>query len=383
MINYKYWQEGRKCIIGIMTGTSLDGVDLSIVDFDFNKGNIKIISSLDFNYHYPENLRNLAMGIINQKLGIREISELHFSLAELYKAAILSALEHFNLKLELIDAISIHGQTVWHEPKVLNGHSIGNTLQLGSGSALSKLIEKPVVYDFRSADIALGGQGAPLVPIFDYHYFKQFHKSYATLNIGGISNLCYVHDTKITAFDCGVGNILIDLICNKYFQCNYDSNGNLARNGNFNPNLFGALIQDEFINLKPPKSTGREKYNENFLSIYEHHYSKEELITTFTHFTAFTIAKNVSLFCKEIDFLIISGGGLLNNYLIEQLAIYLKEFNLDNIQLKSSEDYNISSNNKEAIIFAYLGYRTLCGLPSNIRSVTGASKEVVLGAVAW
>lgn len=369
-------------ICGIMTGTSLDGIDIAFCQFDFNHSlsvNILGCSTLPFPSGFADFVKEL-LAMPNWK----DISFLNFALAELYHKAVIDAAEEHNIHIENIKLIGTHGQTVWHEPSGTEkfGVKAAFTLQLGNASALAKKINIPVISDFRSGDIALGGQGAPLVPRFDYDYFRSENNNLICLNIGGMANITYLPKNAeindIRAFDTGPGNVLADLAAKLYFNKDYDANGEIAASGNLISELLDNLGNDDFVNQKPPKSTGREYYNAEYLGKYNLcDYIKADVITTLTHFTAKSIADNINNFCGETDIVICSGGGVRNAFILQLLKMYLPD-----IKVQTSDDYGIPVDGKEAIAFAYLAFRTSQNLPSNIPTVTGAARETVLGSLS-
>ena len=265
-------------------------------------------------------------------------------------------------------------------------------MQIGDISVIANLTGITTVGDFRCADVAVDGGGAPLVPYLDYILFSNPIKAILALNIGGIANITYLGKNsdieKIIAFDTGPGNMVIDALSKKYFVKNYDYNGNIARTGKINEKLLLDLVKlDAFQLLAPPKSTGRERYGNVFINLIqklseENSISNpEDIIATLTEYTAFTIYNNyINLLADfgEADELIISGGGAKNKYLVERLKFYFPD-----TEMKILDQNGISIENKEAVLFAVLGNETLCGNTSNIRSVTGANKNVILGKICF
>jgi len=379
-INTEIFRFGRHSLIGMMTGTSLDGIDLAFVEFSFSNGQIAIHSTICDSFEYNASLRLKAKEMMAGNVSAKDFSQMGFALAQMYADALESFFKKHNINKEQISAVSCHGQTIWHEPKksTFGDYQIASSLQLLSGGTLAKLIDLPVIYDFRVGDIALGGEGAPLVPIFDYYFFREHYKSFIALNIGGMANITYVSGEQITAWDTGPGNILIDLAMQKLYGKQYDADGAIAAAGQKNEKLFADLIRDTFISKEPPKSTGRERYNWDYLQKFNLEIPNVDLICTLVHFTAYSIAENIKLFTKDANVLIAAGGGVRNLFLMKLLGNYMSNF-----KIKTSADFNCDIDGKEAICFAYLGYRTLCGLQSNLPSVTGACKETILGSIAF
>jgi anhydro-N-acetylmuramic acid kinase len=385
----KEWLSKPRVVCGIMTGTSLDGIDVALAEFSMFKGKCKMKPMGHYFKAFPEEFHELLFKIISEPIRISDVSTLHFALAHFYADAINEFLEHDVKTMSKIEAVGIHGQTVWHDSigRVIAGINVPSSLQLGSASALANLINKPVVADFRSADIALGGQGAPLVPIFDYEFLADEIENRIVLNIGGIANVTLLPSgcpkERVVAFDTGPGNVFIDMAARRFFNKPYDKNGEIACKRKVTESLFEKLKQIPFIRQSPPKSTGRELFSENiFNELTEQHIKAgehpENILRTFSEFTVWSIVENIKLFGIPNSNIIVSGGGSKNKYLMETLSQ-----NLPQAKLATSDEIGIPSDSKEALCFAYLAYRTLGGLPGNLPSVTGAIREAVLGVVAF
>ncbi len=381
------WLSKPRIVCGLMSGTSLDGVDAALVKFWDFKGKHKF-KLLRFHYlPFESDFKKTILNVINNKISICEVSNLNFQLAEYYTKAIDLLLTKNKIKRSNVDLIGMHGQTVWHEPPNKNKLSTQNsqlstTLQLGSAPVLCHNLNIPVVGDFRSADVALGGQGAPLVPIFDKVFLSDKRRNVIALNIGGISNITYLPiNGDIIAFDTGPGNVLIDTFSKKLFGIDYDNNGSVAVSGNFSESLFNYLTKIKYIKEKPPKSTGRELFN-NKLSdkiiqiIRKNMLPKNDVIFTLTLYTAWSIALNIRLYADEQSRVVVSGGGARNLTLIKLLKLELPK-----AEIMCSDDIGINSDAKEAICFAYLAFRNIANLPGNIKTVTGAGKEIILGSL--
>lgn len=373
-------------IIGIMTGTSMDGIDISISHFT-SPNNFKLLAYNE--YEFPKNLKTKIEKMISGNVSLKDLSQINFYLAKLYEQSILKLINESNIEIDDIDAIGIHGQTIWHQPKPdeLLEHSnikIKSTLQLGSGSVLSKLINKPIISNFREADMAVGGEGAPLIPIFDYNFLKSEKENRIALNIGGISNITYMPqdctEDDLIAFDCGPGNSLIDLAMTEYFDYDYDQDGEIAFTGSLIEELIDELKCIDFITRKPPKSTGKEEFGVNLFSKIKDRYSNydgKDIVHTLSVFTAYSISENIKNFANDKSKIIVSGGGVYNKFILEQLSIFLPK-----AVIIKSDEIGINSSAKESICFGYLAYRTINGLSSNLPSVTGANKKVILGMIS-
>jgi anhydro-N-acetylmuramic acid kinase len=265
-----------------------------------------------------------------------------------------------------------------------------STLQIGDLSVIANLTDITTVGDFRTADAAVGGGGAPLVPFLDYILFSNPGKNVLALNIGGIANITYIGKNSgpenLTAFDTGPGNMVIDALVKIYFQKDFDNDGSIADRGKVNNRLLNELYKfDIFPLLSPPKSTGRERYGIPFINFIlnwvkeNKNITSESVIATLTEYTAVTVYnnyKNILAGKGEADELVISGGGAKNKYLMERLKYYFSK-----TEIKILNQNGITIENKEAVLFAVLGNETLCGNTSNICSVTGANKKVILGKI--
>ena len=377
------WLAKPRLMAGLMTGTSIDGIDVSLAEFSKDQNEqffFRLIKSES--YPYGKELKQSIITALNSKLTIRDVAVLNYSLAESYAHAVKSLCE--SAGTDIPDAVGMHGQTLWHEPGTEENLTV--TLQLGAVSTLANLLNTTVVGNFREADTAVGGQGAPLVPVFDFDFMSVGTDNIIALNIGGMSNVTLMpagcERNNIHAFDTGPGNILIDLAMKALYNRSYDENGHIASTGTIIPELFDKLKSIDFIYHEPPKSTGRELFGVQLIhEILDHfaqsHFAKD-IITTLSYFTAWSIAQNIRLFGKTDSTIILSGGGSHNGYIFRRLQEELPES-----MVKISDDVGIPTDFKEAICMAYLAYRTMGGLTSNITSVTGAKKETILGVIAY
>jgi anhydro-N-acetylmuramic acid kinase len=380
-----------KNVIGLMSGTSLDGVDAVLTQITGNGVDTKIKQLGFITYPFPKEMKKLILRNAELNGGnVTDICKLNFLVARVYVDAIKKLCQENKLPLRKIDLIGSHGQTIHHLPKKekLFDYDTSSTLQIGDPSVIAKLTGILTIGDFRVADVALGGEGAPLVPYFDYIVFHSNKKNRALLNIGGISNIT-VLDKKgkvddVIAFDTGPGNMLIDYLTKKYFDKDYDKDGKIARRGKIITELFNYLKQNDFfIERRPPKSTGREYYGKEFLSSLIKKFKKishEDIIRTVTLFTAYGIYRNYEKFVKketEISELFISGGGARNLKLVDDLKNYFGK----KVKVKNVESLGISSDAKEAICFAVLANETISENETNIPRVTGASRKTILGKI--
>jgi len=373
--------------VGLLSGTSVDGVDAVLVKIVGSGINTKL-KIIDFTtLNIPKQLKNEVLKNSHAKTAnIEEICRLNVILGKLFSEAV-KHLQKRNKGVKIV-FIGSHGQTIHHLPKKLlyAGYSIKSSLQIGDPSVIANLTGITTVGDFRIADCAVEGDGAPLVPYLDYILFRSKKLSRGLLNIGGISNLtvlprsCKKND--VIAFDTGPGNMVIDGLMMLLYKKPYDKNGKTAGKGKINGKLFEFLLQDNYYKLRPPKSTGREHYGNNFTGIILKKFKKlpgTDIIRTVTEYTAYTIWYNYLKYISrkiKIDEMIISGGGANNPVIVNSLRKYFKGVNL-----KKIDAYGIDQDSKEAVLFAVLANECLAGNPANMKSVTGSRKDVILGKI--
>lgn len=369
-------------IISMMSGTSMDGCDACYVkiseDYDF-----EILGS--YSLEYPKELRQKLLDVAVNQGNTEDICFLNFVVGAHFAKCANQLLKEYHLKPENIDFISSHGQTVYHIPqqREIGGYKASSTLQIGDISVISEQTKIMTIGDFRPKDMAAGGQGAPLVPYADKILFGK-DKNRAIQNIGGISNVTVISKNVETfAFDNGTGNMLIDYFSNKFFGKEYDKNGEFASKGKVDEKWLQELLQDNYYKKEPPKSTGREyfndKYAENILKTAPA--NKYDVIRTVTELTAKTIYDSyVNFIFKKtnIDEVIIGGGGAYNPVLMASLQKYFKE-----IPVKTHEDYGISNKLKECLAFAILGLNTYLKKNNNVPECTGASHAVIMGKISY
>ena len=345
-------------VAGVMSGTSLDGIDVAIIEINGSR-----VSTIGFqSTPYSEQVRSAILAVSNATTTTAAISRLNFQLGELYARAVQRACRRYGP----VDLIGCHGQTIYHEGGA-------NTLQIGEAAVLAERTGLPVVSDFRTRDIAAGGQGAPLVPFVDCLLFRHPRRIRIALNIGGIANITVIPSG--IAFDTGPGNMVIDALAHEYTggRQNFDRNGRIAAQGNLNRPLLDQLLADPYYRRKPPKSAGREQYGAEFVArLKQTCLPLPDLIATATVLTAATIAMAAAPF--RPDELIVSGGGAHNPQILGHLAAFLP-----GVALATSADYGIGVDAKEAIAFAILAYQTWRRKPSNLPSATGARHPVILG----
>ncbi len=340
---------------------------------------------------YPEALRALILrNSAADASSVRDLSQLNFRLAFVYRDAVADACRRAGLEVSALDAVGSHGQTVHHvpEPADCAGLEVTSTLQIGDPSVLANLLGVVTVGDFRVADMALGGQGAPLVPYLDYVLFAGDSQDRILLNIGGISNLTVLPASggsdEVFAFDTGPGNMLIDGVVQALFGERYDEGGRIASSGSVDEGLLAGLLTDPYYEAPPPKSTGREKYTAELVrsvldSAIEAECPDADIVTTVAELTARTIADSVDRFVRSRcspKQLLAAGGGVHNEYVMARLGRLLPD-----IEVTTVQSAGVDPDAKEAVCFALLAHETLSGRSTNLPSVTGASRGTVLGKI--
>jgi anhydro-N-acetylmuramic acid kinase len=379
-----------------MTGTSLDAIDIAACRFgEASDGDLPPgIELIAFHSaQWPSKLREVLMELAtSERIDMNVLARTHFLLAHEYAHAVQEILDKSGLAATQIRAIGLHGQTIRHLPTpapVADGlEAVGATLQLGSGSALAAISGIDVVSDFRSADVALGGQGAPLVPMFDYWFLRSKTANRLIVNIGGIANVTWLPvnalPDEVIAFDSGSGNMLLDSIARRYFGLTYDSDGALAREGKIDGELLAEFLSHPYFAMHPPKSTGRELFSERFLAVVHEKIADgtlnaKDALATLTELTARSISMSTewtNAKSQPIE-ITVSGGGALNKYLMERL-----EANAHFASVASSEIYGIPVSAKEAIAFAFFAKAFVEEIQIHLPTTTGASHRATLGSIS-
>ena len=353
--------------IGIMSGTSLDGVDVALCGVDDSSCILEASHFLAF----EENFKNEILAIIHGTTSIQKIGQLDVKLAYFFAQAVNELLDKTKYKAEDVVAIGSHGQTLWHEP---NG-AFPFSLQLGNASVLAVETGIEVVADFRSKDVALGGQGAPFAPAFHNFLFSHLDKV-AVVNIGGMANISILGE-ELIGYDTGCGNVLMDLWIKEHKGLAYDKDGDWAKSGQIHEKLLSCLLKDGYFLLKYPKSTGREYFDKKFLIKYLEAYDKiapEDIQATLLALSVQSIANEIKQF--NIKELLVCGGGSKNIFLMNTL-----QKALPNVKVDSTEKYGVSADNMEAMIFAWLAHKRLQHEVVDLKSVTSAKNNTILGAI--
>lgn len=366
--------------IGIMSGTSLDGIDICLVNIHQIKKDYTYEIEQFKSYKYRLSLINkIKEASKNDTSTVQKICSLNYEVAYAYVEAIQQFINDTSCNMVEVDFISMHGQTIWHNPNHMDGY-FSSTLQIGEPAVIAYAFNKKVISNFRTMDMAAGGSGAPLIPFVNYQLYKNQNKNIAFQNIGGIGNVCYLKKNSspddVIAFDTGPGNMLIDGAMQKLYHLDYDAFGNIAKKGKMITEVLDEMLEDSYLYMPYPKSTGREKYNDQYLDdliskIKKYTPKNEDVIATITAYTAYTIIKEYQLFLPDIDEIILSGGGAHNKFLVDLLRQNLTAKIIISDQIDAYEAFG----------FAILGHMTILNQASNLPSVTGAKKAVILGNI--
>jgi len=379
--------KGKVRVAGLMSGTSVDGVDVAIADIAGRKVRLRAFETIA----YPPALRKGILGLCNpESARLDDICHYNFVLGEVFADALVKLCSTSGITLGSIDLIGSHGQTIYHNPRGrrYGGRMTGSTLQIGEPCVIAQRTGITTVADFRPRDMTAGGEGAPLVPFADHMLFGHDRLTRAVQNIGGIGNVTFLPAKctidEVVAFDTGPGNMVIDGIMRLATngRRNYDRDGKMAARGTVDKTLLGNMGRHPFLRRTPPKSTGREEFGAEFVErIYREaanrRLSDADIVATTTAFTAGTIAQSYRRFLPKMpDEMILCGGGAHNHTLVEMLRSELPE-----VKMLSTDDFGIDVDAKEAVSFAVLAWATIKGMPNNVPGATGAEKPVVLGKI--
>ncbi|MBM3737967.1 MAG: anhydro-N-acetylmuramic acid kinase [Acidobacteria bacterium] len=376
-------------VAGIMSGTSLDGIDMAVVDIARSGKLSKVVTHSTS--PYPAAVREALMAVSNKDCHTRDISRLNFLLPELYAKALRDLCVRESMPLDSIGLIGCHGQTIFHEdvPAAVGGkYKVASTLQIGDGCVLAERTGIPVVSNFRTRDMAAGGRGAPMVPYADLMLFGHPKRGRVSLNLGGIGNITSLPPGAkagdVIAFDTGPANMVMDLLMEHHTggRLTYDKGGRYSAEGRVDQELLERLLADPYYRRKPPKTTGREQYGREFIQAFlDRGLSPQDSVATACRLTACTVALAIGRFVRPrhvVDDLIVGGGGVRN----PELMSHLREL-LQGVQVLTTNDFGIDSDAKEAIAFALMAHATWCKRPGNIATATGAKRAVVLGTVTF
>ena len=369
--------------VGVMTGTSVDGLDIAAIEIDFDE-KIKFIASETI--AYPSDLREKLLALSQaEATNISSYGELDAALGRFIGNSVNSFLRKFGINPKEVQAIGSHGQTIRHQPPNTRGNGEQSfTLQIGDPNRIAYITKIITIADFRRMDMAAGGQGAPLVPLFHQNILKKQSSDTALVNIGGIANITYVEE-RLLGYDIGPGNCLVDAWCQRKLNKPYDDKGHWARTGKLNGQLLKRLLNEPYFYLEPPKSSGKELFNLDWLKKNANEYQLETLNSqdvqrTLLELTAVTISKSVKN-TPNVSNVIVCGGGRKNEFLMERIGSLLNLEGKGGYVLDASERWGLDGDSLEASAFAWLAFRRLNNLVGAVPSVTGAKKPSVLGAV--
>ena len=362
----------KNLYIGIMSGTSVDAIDIVAIEIEDN--DFSFVGGV--NFEFPNHLRTKILEITRQEgeQDSKIIAELDNELGCEYANAVNQLLRTYEIKKEKVNAIGLHGQTIAHHPNATAPKSI----QIGDAKLVAQKTEIICVSDFRSADIDAGGQGAPLAPIFHSWLFGIPKKNRAIINIGGISNISILDENQLRGYDLGPGNILLDSWIQTHEKVKYDDKGLWARQGNTNKDLLDIFLEDDFFSIAPPKSTGSDYFNLNWikknLNIFKQNIEPQDVQSTLTEVTARLISDCLNTF-TNIGETALCGGGSENKYLVERIMKLYKG------KIFRTDDWGLNSEWVEASGFAYLAYLRLQNRDLDLSGVTGSTKKVKLGEI--
>ncbi len=385
-------EKPSRLVIGLMSGTSADGVDAALVEIKgcgvSTEVQLREFVTVPFETEVRDRILALARGSVG---GSHELCLMSFLLGKLYVSACEMVCIAAGIDKPDIDLIGSHGQTLWHIPRSESylGAELTGTLQIGEASLLNEAFGCPVASDFRVRDIAAGGQGAPLVPYTEYLLFRSDSETVALQNIGGIGNITLLPKgcslDEVTAFDTGPGNMIIDALVSRFTdgKLSYDEDGRLAAQGTVCHELLARMLDDDYLYAEPPKTTGRERYGDAYVNLLaaraaELKLSLYDSIATATRFTAECVRLGMERFCRlRPQKLIVGGGGSRNPVLMDFLRCSLPD-----VRVLTNEDIGLNGDAKEAVAFAVLANECAHGLCSNAPAATGASHPVVLGKLS-
>jgi anhydro-N-acetylmuramic acid kinase len=384
-------------VAGVMSGTSADGIDVALVRVSSATTGKRAQRFPQFRllahaeYPYPKDVRRSILAAMNsQNATVADLSRLNFLLGELYAEAIIATGQRYAVK---IDLVGCHGQTLYHqgEPESFLGRKLAVTWQIGEGSVIAARVGVPVITDFRPADMAVGGKGAPLVPFLDYILYCDPAMGRIVQNIGGIANLTAIPAgasfDQVLAFDTGPGNMVIDAVMDQLYGKPYDPDGYTAATGTVLQPVLKELLKAPFFLRKPPKTAGREEFGREFVGDFLRRCRrsrKQDIVATATALTARSIANSLRRFVVKkagsYKELVVSGGGAKNPTLLSMISAEVAKLG---IRLRLSDEFGLPTEAKEAVAFALLAFQTWQRQPSNIPTATGAQRPAILGKISY
>lgn len=386
----------KRLVVGMMSGTSVDGVDAALVEISGSDACPRVKLLAFENKPFPDSVREKIFELFRAETAtVDKVGYMNFLLGELYAKAALSIIEKGGYRPEDIDVVGSHGQTIWHEPKpsASDGIPVRYTVQIGEGSVIAQRTGIPTVSDFRVADMAEGGQGAPLVPFTEYLLYRRPEETILLQNIGGIGNMTVMPASakagEVFAFDTGPGNMIIDAVVSVQTEGKeiYDAGGVRSARGRVCQELLELLQQDAYYTQALPKTTGRERFGVQYTKDVlkwqkERGLSDDDLVATVTDLTAWSIVDAYERYVLpkyRASELIVGGGGSYNATLMAFLA---KRMEPHGVRVCIQEDLGFSSDAKEAVAFALLADHAIRGIPNTLPSVTGARQEVIMGKIS-
>jgi anhydro-N-acetylmuramic acid kinase len=384
-------------VAGIMSGTSADGIDVAVVRIVPGKHRPKLTLLAHEGFPFPPAMRRVVLAAMNaESTSTAELARLSWRLGLAYAETVEATQKRHKSDLGKLDLIGCHGQTLFHQAraKAYAGRRFACTWQAGEAAVIAAVIGVPVVSNFRPADMAVGGQGAPLVPLLDYVMFADAKRGRVLQNVGGIANLTAIPAAakaeRVMAFDTGPGNMVIDALAQQLFDKPFDRNGAFAAQGTVLGQVLAAELRNPYFRLKPPRTAGREQFGREYVADFlvecrRHSRRHEDALATATALTAETIAESYKRFVlpgmrrSGVDY-IISGGGARNHTLMAMLAQRLEPMGCE---LAASEQFGLPAEAKEAAAFALLAWQTWHHRPGNVPAATGAARPVILGQVTY
>jgi anhydro-N-acetylmuramic acid kinase len=379
-------------VAGVMSGTSADGINVALVRFADSRGQEcprhTLLGHAEF--PFPARVRRAILDAMNaERARVADLARLNFLLGELYAEAVGKTARRHRVQ---VDLVGCHGQTLYHQGVAAPylGRKLAVTWQTGEGAVIAARLGVPVVSDFRPADMAAGGKGAPLVPYLDYFLYRDARVGRIAQNIGGIANLTAIPagatSRQVVAFDTGPGNMVIDAVMQELYGRSYDRDGEVAAAGRVQDGVIERLLRAPFFQQRPPKTAGREEFGREYVSRFlqvSHGMAKADVVATATALTARSVRDAVRRFVVKrgrYHEMIVSGGGAKNPALMAMLRNELVPLG---IELRFSDEFGVPTEAKEAVAFALLAHETWHRRPSNVPSATGAKRAAVLGKISY
>ncbi len=379
---------------GVMSGTSADGINVALTRIQGRGFRSRLELLAHYQFPFPPSVRRAVLGMMNaSSVSVGDLSQLNFLLGELYAEAVSTAQHRARLECELVGC---HGQTLYHQGnrRPFLGRRLASTWQTGEAAVIAAKLGVPVVSDFRPADMVAGGKGAPLVPFLDYVLYRHRRYGRVVQNLGGIGNLTAIPPRalpdEVMAFDTGPGNMVIDAVTDKLFGRPYDRNGRIAARGEPIDRVLQQVLQHPFFRQRPPKTAGREQFGQEFVREFLRlcrRAGENDIVATATNLTARSIGIAVRRFVLPLidppwrfrEF-VVSGGGTKNAILMRMIREELAPLKL---RVRTSDEFGLPAEAKEATAFALLAHQTWRRLPSNVPSATGARRPTILGKVSY